>query len=73
MGKVALKKNSEEALNQEIFVEPNLDRLTGKTRLNVYDLMKKQKLQVNSDKRKNLLIVSGVASLAAIVLLILNF
>ena len=73
MGKTALKKNSEEFLNQEVYVEPNLDRLTGKTRLNVYDLIKKQKTQANNDKRKSLLVVLAAASIAVVVLFILNF
>ena len=48
------------------------DRFATKARLNLNDLLKRRMAEKKHDKKTNLIIVSSVTAVAAVVLLILN-
>ena len=52
--------------------DSKIDRFTTKARLNLNDLLRRRSEEKKVDKKTNLLILSGVSAVAAVVFVILN-
>tara|TARA_B100001123_G_C15264603_1_gene1007953 strand:- start:1395 stop:1610 length:216 start_codon:yes stop_codon:yes gene_type:complete len=68
-GKTSRIDANKDHYSSEVLVE---EKFGAKARLDLNDLLKRMKDQKKHDKKLNLLIISGAASVAAVVILILN-